>query len=404
MLPQELWRVILRESTIIPAPIIDIASLIDDWYESCRFNKAYCDPIKRRFATTTKLRLMLVCKEWYSIVIELLYEDIRPGSFEQMESLLSVLRADEQRDDVSGWSDGARIRHLGWWTKIFYPPKEEQRKGNEVVDLLIQLTSYFPNLVILSVAGYLTSSRNPGRLAQTLRNTCHSLQYLACNHTHWNEELKPSTILDTVTLDYFGIPSLHYLSTIWAIDQTPLTCPVSHARITTLRLILSFSGSLRGMDSIRLPSLRHVHLTKHTAIRPCFQRFFTIHGPHIISFCSDISARLLLEDPIMTRFTSLRDLILWGQKWGPSANEGTSLSHPSVIRLGIWISDLLRRLEPPALDRAWFPNLRVVKVMDDVADGWVGEERRALDSFLTEGTGVIYEDASGRVIQSVPAQ
>ena len=109
-LPPEVWRRILQEATLPPG------GLITSWNHS---------PAERLFqgweeidhndpTIETKLSIVLVCKGWFAIGIEFLYQWIRIPEPERAMALLEVLQASPGH---SSTSESARQPGLGWWVK-----------------------------------------------------------------------------------------------------------------------------------------------------------------------------------------------------------------------------------------------------------------------------------------------
>ena len=308
--------------------------------------------------------LMRVCKDWYSIAIELLYEDIRPASTGGMYNLLDLLLRKENATEVGLVPDDTRgpvfrTRRLGWWTKIFYAPHDRPGGRAEFfIDRLVGLVPRFPNLTVFAnPAGYLESRRDHDCLARAF-HVCNNLQYPLLNH--WKNH-RPRR--ETVTAAYLSSSSsLRYLKTVWSQENFSMALPIYHIHLKTLTLSLAHSSNLERFDALRLPSLRCISIYGEDALytTPGFQRFFDIHGPQITSLASEVAVHTLLEgtDSIIARCTSLHELLLLMQIGPTHLGDAPATSlYPSVVRLGIRMSKSLEEDTSFSHTWSWFPNL-----------------------------------------------
>src|SRR5688572_6001283 len=90
-LPIEIWRVVLRLAVHVEGSLVSSLSTNCGQIQWLRWQ--YDDSVNHAQSMVTKRALLLVCKSWSIIAIELLYEDVRIKTTTGMESLHAALTA-----------------------------------------------------------------------------------------------------------------------------------------------------------------------------------------------------------------------------------------------------------------------------------------------------------------------
>ena len=116
-----------------------------------------------------------------------------------------------------------------------------------------------------------------------------------------------------------------------------------------------------GIEDLRLPSVRSLQL-HHQNVAPSanFMRSLDAHGLQLVSFGSGLMS-VHDSGSILTRCPALQELLLGKHIYQMPEPTAT---YPSIVRLGVQVSMALRRDLSGEFKWGWFPNLRVVRVVD----------------------------------------
>ena len=143
-LPPELWRIIFRFATHPPYSFrVSIHSQITSWNWENKPN----DFAAYRDVHDTKISLVLVCREWFELGVEFLYEDVRPFSKSALQKFGEMVkikgRSEEDQDQWGRRSYGALVKQLQTSSARY---GSLMPHGEDFLDIICDILPYIPNV------------------------------------------------------------------------------------------------------------------------------------------------------------------------------------------------------------------------------------------------------------------
>ncbi|KIJ63374.1 hypothetical protein HYDPIDRAFT_113363 [Hydnomerulius pinastri MD-312] len=219
-LPPEVWICIFEHATYVPGTMVpeiyEHSSLIGPLY-----NRKYHPPLRE--ALVTKRSLVRVCKQWWHLASQFLYQSIYIGRMRSLTPLRSTLMCSAAGIGTltGNWPLGTYTRRLDLAIRDYsVPPGDSGILDTlpDVIDCLqsLEIVSFaISNQLILMPNGLLDALKNSAgslrvldwspelRVTPTDRlfvflAACTQLRILSFPYLRWSEELKPGNLTSTI--------------------------------------------------------------------------------------------------------------------------------------------------------------------------------------------------------------
>ena len=388
-LPAEILLIILRWAVHIPG---ELSPTFDSIFSSAEYD-FISESTQVKEARETSRVLLQVCKEWYPLARDVLFEYISISNASGLEIVQKELQ--QTPPEIRRRTRGLQFIVERRFDSI--PPPTIRT----LMDTLLLL----PNLEILRIGGGFD-------VAMERDLASHFASHLP-NLKLFQSNLGSSTVdrrSDDAGRHYLALPGLRYFSGFWAtnpdINHLPL---IENTNITYLSLTFERNSNLPVQD-IKLPSLRTFAAIGLKRTHRSVLGFLDLHGPHITSLCiafyyNDPSE---LETEILDRCTSLEEFVrfdLWPMT--PIAR-----IYPSIVRFGLLCEGRgvdIGNSNPGYLNTRFhlgrFPNLETVRMLvADYESPPVGCTKEMMEDLLYPRGAIRFEDAYRRLIPDPNAE
>jgi len=376
--PTEVWRTICHLACRVPGAL---ATSVDSGLEAARIR--HCALWDYRSSMATKAAMSLVCRSWYSLCMEVVYEDLRPRSVERLILLIAVLR--------TKFKLRSTLRCRGWWTKRLDLPYTLERLTQPLLDIL----PLVPNLRILNVPQFITS-HPPHKLSAELFGRLGSLRSLQCHHL--DVAAKKTVFLPylDLELDTLGVTMGH------SAPLSPLQ-QIAHDRITNLTITFQPRRDI-SLDHCHFPHLRHLTLYQlHPTSMRVTMRFLERHGDNLVSLSLDtrpgydvLESHLLLQ-----RCKRLQEVVYLSPNIAAIPEE---YFFPGITRMGICTGTWPVYGQDYSVQSHFnfpqFPDLECVRVINTTFRGF-DSLRGDVWAWFGDRRGIRFEDANGLAIPDV---
>ncbi|KAI9459768.1 hypothetical protein HD554DRAFT_2041787 [Boletus coccyginus] len=408
-LPVEVWRHIF--SPLIRVPGLLRSDRLDPFSETRGVDVYWT------MAPSTRTALLLVCKDWYLIVSELIHEHIHLTCSQQVVIFANRLEKSKASDGVRALGSLARRVDV----QLHNPHPDDARHLARLLrctpNLEIFVNSNFYMSLTPSAQAILPPTQTPSEVIQTLLTTCaHSL----CR-VEWtcNESPGWSDLMDLLR-ELRGLHSLTLANIYGSFPEKPRQEHLTLPNLRTLILGDSPSFSHASLGNVPLNTLL-LMLSKSPDQLPCLHRlegfspfspdFLRTHG-HKIGIVRTVAYTPLLPE-IIAKCPNLDTFVTIFPH-----QQLDNLYHPSLKRIGIFpisedlvgvpiqifaayimkpLEDLMCQIEESNL-----PKLRQVRIRNTGTLAGVVEHGRFIQKWRTRWSsrGVRFDDKDGNPFQT----
>jgi hypothetical protein len=279
-LPSEIWRRIFRIATDFPG-FLDTSPLPPALDERRAWTIRHTHPLIGDHMRT-KVALVLVCKLWWRVAVEFLYEYVYIAQGEVLTSVINALKKDISTVQQFNRAWGTESRPLGWFIKRLELNLSGQRftntLDNEELDTLVRLCD---DVQVLDIRESSVNSLT-GRVPPVVTSKAQHLRYLQMEWYTDEESHCIPLLREIATIGHIQVLTLLFRwSSTFPFDSLQL--PQLH----TLQLTVTgwdwtglIIGQIAGWDLPQLRSLT-LYMARERTPPSILERFFVAHGPRL---------------------------------------------------------------------------------------------------------------------------
>ena len=229
-------------------------------------------------AHKTKFSLLRVCKTWYPLVKELLFEHLSASRESILLTVLTTLRQ-------TPLSYRSRTRRLDIGRRF-------HSISDKATHMLMDILPLAPNLEILRIEGYFDTLLESD-LRLSLARHSPNLKLL-----RYQGECLIGLWYSPATHHYLALPQLQSFSGGWMSSRQNARMPVvvESANLTSLSLTFSYESEANFFSQgLNLPALRHFAVTGIYGGQDGFLQFLDIHGNQLTTLMLGFKPGILLR-------------------------------------------------------------------------------------------------------------